>query len=112
MKDKIFITITIIVFILLIWFYCTHADFSPRKDKDEIILDKINKLELKLDSITDKKDSIKIVIDSTHVKIITNEKHYQEIVNTIITQPTDSDYKFISGYIRFYRSQRDSLDMR
>lgn len=111
MKHKIIIILVTILFILLIWFYFTNADFSPKIDRSEIMLDKINKLELKLDSITDKKDSIKIVIDSTHVKIITNEKHYQEIVNTIINQPTDSDYKFISGYIRFYRSQRDSLNL-
>lgn len=111
MKNKIIIILVTISIILLVWFYFTHADFSPKKDNNELLLDKINKLELKLDSITDKKDSIRIVIDSTHVKIITNEKHYQEVVNTILSQPSVSDYEYIRQYIRFHRSQRDSVDL-
>ena len=93
------ISIIAIVTALFIWFYITYADFSPPEDK---LLERINELELKIDSLNNKKDSIRTIIDSTHIKIITNEKHYQERVNTIITQPLSVDSQYISDYIGRY----------
>ena len=92
--------ITVILgIILFIWLYISIADFTP---KDDILLKKINEIELKIDSIKNSKDSIRTVIDSTHIKIITNEKHYQERINTIITQPLSVDSQYISNYIGRY----------
>jgi hypothetical protein len=91
----------IIGLILFVWLYISIADFTP-EDKDDILLKKINEIELKIDSIKNSKDSIRTVIDSTHVKIITNEKHYQERINTIITQPLSVDSQYISDYIGRY----------
>lgn len=91
----------IIGLILFVWLYIGIADFTP-EDKDDILLKKINEIELKIDSIKNSKDSIRTVIDSTHVKIITNEKHYQERINTIITQPLSVDSQYISDYIGRY----------
>ena len=91
----------IIGLILFVWLYISIADFTP-EDKDDILLKKINEIELKIDSIKNSKDSIRTVIDSTHVKIITNEKHYQERINTIITQPLSVDSQYISNYIGRY----------
>ena len=95
----------LILFILFIIFYYNIADFTPKED---ILLEKITKLESKIDSINNKKDSIITVIDSTHIKIITNEKHYQERINTIIVQSSDADSSFITDYIRLY-SEQNSL---
>jgi hypothetical protein len=92
---------TLVAIILFIVFYIKIADFTPI-DKDDLLLKKINELELKIDSINNTKDSIRTIIDSTHVKIITNEKHYQERINTIITQPLSVDSQFISDYIGRY----------
>ena len=92
---------TLVAIILFIAFYIKIADFTPI-DKDDLLLRKINELELKIDSINNTKDSIRTIIDSTHVKIITNEKHYQERINTIITQPLSVDSQFISDYIGRY----------
>jgi len=92
---------TLVAIILFIVFYIKIADFTPI-DKDDLLLKKINKLELKIDSINNTKDSIRTIIDSTHVKIILNEKHYQERINTIITQPLSVDSQFISNYIGRY----------
>lgn len=89
-------------FILFIWVYISIADFTPRVEKDEILLKKISELELKIDSLNNQKDSIRTVIDSTHVKIITNEKHYQERINTIITQPDSFSESFTRQYLRNY----------
>ena len=99
---KLLIPIIIILFII---FYYNMADFTPKED---VLLEKISKLESKIDSINNKKDSIRTVIDSTHIKIITNEKHYQERINTIIVQPSDADSSFITDYIRLY-SEQNSL---
>ena len=98
----------LILFILFIIFYYNIADFTPKED---ILLEKITKLESKIDSINNKKDSIRTVIDSTHIKIITNEKHYQERINTIIIQSSSSDSSYVSNYIRQHRNKRDSLNI-
>ena len=89
----------LILFILFVIFYYNIADFTPKED---ILLEKITKLESKIDSINNKKDSIRTVIDSTHIKIITNEKHYQERINTIIVSSDSDNLKFFKNYIKEY----------
>lgn len=91
----------LIIILLFVWFYISVADFNPVQ-KDEILLKKITELELKVDSLNNKKDSIKTVIDSTHIKITTNEKHYQERINTIIIQPDSFSELFTRQYILEY----------
>lgn len=102
MKNTL-ITIAGVIFVgLFIWFYISIADFTSPAEKDELLLRKITELELKIDSLNNRKDSIRTVIDSTHVKIVTNEKHYQERINTIITQPDSFSESFTRQYIREY----------
>ena len=103
---KLLIPIIIILFII---FYYNMADFTPKED---VLLEKISKLESKIDSINSKKDSIRTVIDSTHIKIITNEKHYQERINTIIVQSSSADSSYVSNYIKQHRNKRDSLNIQ
>jgi hypothetical protein len=100
MKYKYGILISVIVILLGIQQYFIWT--TPRVDSNQILLNKISQLESKIDSLNFKKDSIKAVIDSTHVKIITNEKHYQERINTIITRPLSIDSQYISDYIGRY----------
>ena len=95
---------------IFVWIYIMLADFSPKVNYDAEILERIKQIELKVDSLNSKKDSLRIVIDSTHVKIITNEKHYQERINTIITQPASADSQFIADYIRLVASQTAGVD--
>ena len=108
MKDKTIIIIIIIVFLILIGIQQYFIITDLQVDKNDILLEKIEMLESKIDSINNKKDSIRIAIDSTHVKIITNEKHYQERVNTILIQPASADSSFVSDYIRQY-ADKNSL---
>ena len=100
-KNLLFKIIVIAFFVLIIGLYISIADFHS-VDKDELLLKKITELELKIDSLNNKKDSIRTVIDSTHIKIVTNEKHYQERVNTIITQPDSFSESFTRQYILEY----------
>ena len=111
MKDKNFWLHLIEIFIIISLFIWLFLNSKPKEDNN-ILIEKIEKLELQIESLQSQKDSIRTVIDSTHIKIVTNEKHYQEVVNTIISQPTTSDYEFIRGCIRQYRSQNDSLNLR
>lgn len=100
MKNKLVLAILIIVIIVLL---SIQQYFIFTKDnKDDVFLKKIELIELKLDSLNNKKDSIRTVIDSTHIKIITNEKHYQERINTIITQPDSFSESFTRQYILEY----------
>ena len=104
-KEYITIGVLSILFILFIWIYISLADFTP-KNQDDLLLKKINELELKIDSLNTRKDSIRNVIDSTHIKIITNEKHYQERINTIISQPDSFSESFTRQYLRDYAATR------
>lgn len=111
MKDK-YVYILVVILVILenffIWFYIK----DKLDERDNVFIEKIDKIESRIGSLQPKKDSIRTVIDSTHVKIVTNEQHYQEVVNTIISQPTTADYDFVRGYIRQYRNQNDSLNIR
>ena len=103
MNKSLLVKIGVVILVaLFIWFYISIADFSPKVDKDDLLLQRITELELKIDSLNNKKDSIRTVIDSTHIKIITNEKHYQERINTIIRQSSSDDSSFVANYIRQY----------
>lgn len=88
------IVVEIVLIVLLI------LNLIPKKEDN--LIEKVNELELKIDSLNLKKDSIRTIIDSTHVKIITNEKHYQERINTIITQPDSITESFTRQYILKY----------
>ena len=111
MKQSYISLVIVAILILFIWIYISIADFTPQS-KDDILIKKITELELKIDSLNSKKDSIRSVVDSTHVKIITNEKHYQERINTIMLQSSSADSSFLSDYIRQYRSKNDSINIQ
>lgn len=106
MKKYVILMGVILIILLGIQQYLIRN--SPKKDD---FLEKIESLDKKLDSINNKKDSVRIAIDSTHIKIITNEKHYQERVNTIMLQSSSADSSFITNYIRQYRSKNDSINI-
>ena len=105
MKTWQIILLGLLTTVLLVWFYISVADFD-NPSKEDKLLKKITELELKVDSLNNKKDSIRTVVDSTHVKIITNEKHYQERINTIITQPDSFSELFTRQYILEYAASR------
>lgn len=107
MKKYVITLILVIVCLLGIQQYYI---LNTPKEEDSL-LQHIILLEKKLDSISNKKDSVRKVIDSTHVKIVTNEKHYQERINTIMFQSSGADSSFITDYIRQYRSKNDSINI-
>ena len=107
MNKNVIIAILCVFLGLFIWFYISVADFTPPSSKDELLLKKITELELKIDSLlNNQKDSIRTAIDSTYIKIITNEKYYQERVTNVISQPDSFSESFTRQYLRDYASTR------
>lgn len=102
MKDKITIAVIVIALLSLMGIQQYFIFTSSSTNRESLLLKKIELLEVKLDSLNNNKDSIRTIIDSTHFKIITNEKHYQERINTILIQPISSDSGYISNYIGRY----------
>lgn len=109
-KNYNYLYFSIFILAVLIGFYIKLSNLIVTKD--DVLLQKIGDIELKINSLQSKKDSIRAVIDSTHVKIITNEKHYQEVVNTIISQPSSADNEYVTDYIRQYSSKNDMSNIR
>lgn len=102
MKNYVGYTIIILLIVIIcIWFI--EGDFS---NKDSPLIKKIEELESKIDSLNNKKDSIILHIDSTHIKIVDNEKSFKEKVNTIIIQPDTFSESFTRQYLREYATTR------
>lgn len=80
--------------------YYWIANFTPsiRTPEDEI-LEKIENLTIKVDSIRRSNDSIKIIIDTTEVEIEHVYEKYIQVHDRIVTQSVDSDCVFFSRYL-------------
>lgn len=80
--------------------YYWIANFTPsiRTPEDEI-LEKIENLTTKVDSIRRSNDSIKIIIDTTEVEIEHVYEKYIQVHDRIVTQSVDSDCVFFSRYL-------------
>ena len=102
MKEKLLILITILIVVGL---YIFAVKNSPESIDDKI-LKKIESLELKVDSLSAKKDSIKTVILTVDREIINNEKHYEEVVNHIISNSHSADSIFSRNYITKFIIER------
>ena len=79
--------------------------YAP-ESKEDILIKEIESLESKLDSLSNKKDSIKVVIANTDKEIINNEKHYQSTVNNILIQSDSSLNESNRQYILKYAASR------
>lgn len=106
-RDKGLIFLACVVFIAFeVWF------FSKSKEQGvEDVFEYVVKLEQQIENLSSTRDSIRTVVDSVHVKIITNEKHYQEFLPVIITQSSNADSVFLSNYARQHYSERTGNNM-
>jgi hypothetical protein len=90
------IALAIIVFGCL---YYWVINFSYVQSDEDRLLEEINHLTVKVDSIRGANDSIKIIIDTTEVKIEHVYEKYIQVYDRIITQSVDSDCVFFSRYL-------------
>lgn len=109
MKGKIILYggITFIVILLAIQQYYIWT--TPRETSEEIL----SRIESKLDSLSNKKDSVKTIILKVDKELEKNEKHYEEVVNTINAQSFNDDSLYILDYLdRLYPSKTNKSNLR
>lgn len=100
--ERIILIVSIIINIIVIYIVCKPSKQISNNSK-------IDSLELVLDSIKVKRDSIREHIDTIIIKIKTNEKYYKETVNTIIRNDVNDDYVFFLNYLKWNRARLDSI---
>lgn len=76
----------------------------------EKFINKIDSLELIVDSLSIKKEIIEKEIDTVYIEIHNNNLKYEENYNTILDNDVNEDYKFFSNYIEQYKSRFDSIN--
>jgi len=106
MKDKHIILLCVIILFVLLGI----QQYFIRQSEEDVLLKKIEELELKIDSLSSKKDSIRIVIKTIDKNIQNNEKHYEKVVTTIINQSSSADSIFARDYIKKFIDERLSDD--
>lgn len=107
MKDvsKIVIGLVISVFFLVGVISTINIMFFNKEKQEDVVLIEIRRIENKLDSLVLKKDSLRTIIDSTHVKIIENEKIHKERIDVIINNPDSINDSWAKQYIENYRQR-------
>lgn len=93
--------ITAILFILGIacsYYWVVVHSPKVRTQEDEI-LEKMELLNNKVDSIKRANDSIKVIIDTTEIEIEHVYEKYIQVREHIINQSVDSDCVFFSNYL-------------
>ena len=102
MKDKwiIFIILGILIVFLIFQQYLIR---NSEPSTDEKLLQKIEVLEKKIDSLSNKKDSVKTIIVEIEKTIDKNHKNYEKVVNTILNSDDSTNYVWAKQYIEEYR---------
>lgn len=100
--SQILLGVVIILFVAILGLYYMLADFNP---KDHQLIE-LQKIESKLDFLRNQKDSIRTIILTTDREILKNEKHHEEVVNTIIIQSSNADSIFARDYIKKFIDER------
>lgn len=109
MKSKIILYGGIFLIIILLIIQQYHIWNTPRKVDDDVL----NRIEAKLDSLSNKRDSIKTVIIKIDEDLTENEKHYEKVVNTINAQSFTDDSVYILDYLdRLYSSKTNKSSVR
>lgn len=106
-KEKAIMLLGLLIIVLLL---IIQQIAISRQQKDSITNNKelkeyIDNLNNKIDSINDIRDSLIIVVDTTKIKIVTLEKKYETIRDSIISQSVDSDCITFAGYISKYNNR-------
>lgn len=76
----------------------------------EKFINKIDSLELVIDSLSIKKEIIEKEIDTVYIEIHNNDLKYEENCSIILNNDVNEDYKFFSNYIEQYKSRFDSIN--
>ena len=97
-RDVIIIAVIILIGLLAIQQYLIRSSPSP----DDVLLQKINRIEAKLDSLSTKRDSLKSQIERVDSEVTKNQESYEKEVSVIINNTDSANRVFIDNYIKEY----------
>ena len=86
---------------------------SRPKDREpnfDVYTEKIDSLELELSILQQSRDSVRVSIDTTMIKINDNKDNYEKIRDIILSNSVNDDYVFFTKYIKQNRERLDSID--
>ena len=86
------------ILLLVVCICCWVFNFTPKPSEDEVLRE-MQILNSKVDSIKRANDSIKVIIDTTEVKIEHVYEKYIQVRERIAAQSVDSDCVFFSNYL-------------
>lgn len=101
MKDRNIIIAVLLVIIILLGLQQYAIRINPPDD----IEGRLELIETKIDSISNIRDSLLIIVDTTKVKIIELERTHEKIRDSIIVQSVDDDCILFSKYISEYNNR-------
>lgn len=102
-KKYWYIFLIVICIVFIFWRFPKNQDIVS--DKEEI-----DRLQSKIDSLTNLKDSIDYRIDTVTIAIKETKIQYEKNRNTIINNNTSEDYKFFCEYLNRNKSRLDSIN--
>ena len=103
MKDKTIVISILIVILVFLGFQQYMVWKYPAVTDNQILIEKINNLETKIDSLSNKKDSIHTIVVEIEKTIDKNNKNYEKVVSTILTNDDSTNLIWAKQYIEKYR---------
>lgn len=99
-KDILFVVVCAVLLLGGVTWWCSRIEVPP--DKEQLILNKLDSLDLVVKQQTTIRDSLKTVIDTNTVTIKEIHKTYEKTVNVVTNQSHSDDWKFLKDYLSRY----------
>ena len=100
--NRTFIKQASVIMIIVLLFSIITTIINSTETKS-ILDNKIINLESKIDSLSNKKDSIKTIVITIEKEIDKNNKNYEKVVNTIINSNDSINAIWIENYLKQYK---------
>lgn len=85
---------------------------EPKSEEPSIneYIERIDSLELVLSTINNKRDSVRVEIDTVYTELDKTEDKYEEIRDIIINNTTSDDFRFFTEYLERNKERLDSIN--
>lgn len=103
----IVLSVSLVLNLILGYLLIRKNDIAPSVEVKEYI-ERIDSLNLELDTIRERRDEVREKIDTVYVEIEKTKIIYEEARNTILNNSTDDDLLFFRDYLK--RNRRDSIN--
>ena len=105
--DKIIKILCSFLIGVIIGFVIYNLFFTP-KEISNLSNDKIDSLEMVIENISSKKDSIQKEIDTVYIKLTEIKEEHETNVNIILSNNVSEDYEFFAEYVNNFSGYIDS----